>query len=332
MTAAAGRFESFNWQRGVARDKRISIIHRFILMRLVVYRFKDGRCNPGYDQVANELGVDRKTVMRAVDVGVRFGWLAPPIRGRRANASFVFLFADQEVDQEVPSGGTSRTDQEVLPERDLLDDQEVPPSDLRSPSKRVKKSLKKEASGAKSKASRRHGHLTGKENGKREDIYAPPSVASLGGKKGRKRPAAGSEPKPEAEAESDDELRASFSEFKGVYPNKVALDSAWPDYRRAAVELGVAPDFLNNRAQVYAVTEQWRIEASSDPQAQRGFTKHAKNWLREAWYNNPLPDGAVIDENGLVTALTQEEDEEGGEEDFETRLAKFERMAGVKPW
>src|SRR5262249_52251557 len=52
-----------------------------------------GRCNPGYDRIADELGVDRATVFRAVDVGIRFGWLAGfSKRGGRAKRNFVCTF------------------------------------------------------------------------------------------------------------------------------------------------------------------------------------------------------------------------------------------------
>jgi hypothetical protein len=170
------KFESFNWIRGVLDDKRISIIHRAILIRLVVHRQKDGRCNPGRDQVTKELGVDRKTVTKAVDAGVLNGWLAPPIRGRRANANFIFTFPDQEV----PSEGTSRVDQEVPSEGTSRVDQEVPSEGTSRPIKkdrfrklrrtvfRVKKDRAKMASEAESEASKRHGHLTGKENGQQQ--------------------------------------------------------------------------------------------------------------------------------------------------------------------
>jgi hypothetical protein len=167
MSTSGERFESFNWIRGVLDDKRISIIHRAILIRLVVHRQKDGRCDPGYDPVAKELGVNRKTVVGAVDAGVLAGWLAPPIRGRRANANFIFTFAGQEV----PPDGTSRTDQEVPPDGTSRTDQEVRLSELRSTAFCVKKSVKKEASQATSEASTGHGHLTGKENGQKKDSH-----------------------------------------------------------------------------------------------------------------------------------------------------------------
>jgi hypothetical protein len=58
----AAKFPSFNWLRGVSDDKRISVIHRLILIRILIHRDKDGLCDPGYNVVAKELGIDRKTV------------------------------------------------------------------------------------------------------------------------------------------------------------------------------------------------------------------------------------------------------------------------------
>lgn len=87
MTTGKSRqkFKSFDWMCGVADDARISAIHRLALMRL---RLHHGP--PGYDAVADGIGVDRKTVLRAVDAAIRFGWLAgfPQHSGR----DFVFTF------------------------------------------------------------------------------------------------------------------------------------------------------------------------------------------------------------------------------------------------
>jgi hypothetical protein len=251
-TPAAEKFASFNWMRSVADDKRISIIHRFILIRLVLHRQKDGRCDPGYDSVAKELGVDRTTVIRAVDAGVRTGWLAPPIRGRRANASFIFTFADQEV----APGATSRADQEVAQASDFLSNQEVAPDELRSRSKRVKKSLKKEAFRATSKASTEHGHLTGKENGKKRELAPSPPVASLGGKKASKslpreesKPEAAPEPRgAELVAAADD----GFARFWAAYPRQIEQEDARAAFAKA-VKGGVDIEVMIARARVYAI-------------------------------------------------------------------------------
>ena len=87
------RFDSFNWLRGVSDDQRIRVIHRLVLMRICLDRFEDsGRCNPGYQTVADELGVDRSTIFRAIDVGMQAGWLAQTIRHGRTAGDFVFTF------------------------------------------------------------------------------------------------------------------------------------------------------------------------------------------------------------------------------------------------
>jgi hypothetical protein len=268
----------------VSDDKRISIIHRLILTRLLIHRQKDGRCDPGYDLVAKELGVDRKTVMRAVDVGVRFGWLAPPIRGRRANAKFIFLFANQE----------------VRPERDFLDNQEVPFSELRSPSKRVKKSLGKVPSEAKSKASTRQGHLTGKENGQKSQTQ-PPADTSL-----RKK-------------ESTEE---EFEEFWRAYPKRVGEDAARIAFNKA-IERGADPAAIIQAAKIYAITERARIERGEDPK----YTAHPKNWLNAGRWKDPPPDGIVIDEDGNVVAIEQEDEDDDAS--IYSSLEAWERARGL---
>src|SRR5215831_3420460 len=60
-----------DWLRCVADDKRIAVVHRLALVRLGLHRHTDGRC----DAVAAEIGIDRTAVLRALDVGARFGWL-----------------------------------------------------------------------------------------------------------------------------------------------------------------------------------------------------------------------------------------------------------------
>ena len=69
-------------------------MHRLILIRLLAYRNKNGQCNPSRDNLADEVGVDRRTVMRAVAVAIERGWLAKPAErgGRGIHNNFVFTF------------------------------------------------------------------------------------------------------------------------------------------------------------------------------------------------------------------------------------------------
>jgi hypothetical protein len=270
-SSAQAGFQSFNWLRGVSDDTRISIIHRLILVRLLIHRQKDGRCDPGCDPVAKELGVHRTTVLRAVDVGVRFGWLAPPIRGRRANANFVFILPNQEVS----SGTTSRADQEVAPESDFLDNQEVALDELRSRSKRGKKSLKKEASETKSKASTGHGHLTGKENGQKNKTLAPTDLfggerkAREGRKKKNNRAPPGAD---------------RFPEFWAAYPKKVDKLDAEKAFTKALAH--------TDAEVLIAGAKRYAIERHGEPTK---YTKQPATWLNKgSWTNEASNDEAPI--------------------------------------
>jgi hypothetical protein len=67
-----------------------------ILLRLCLHRHnRDGQCSPGYNTVAIELAVHRASVFRAVDVAVKRGWLAEPIRHGRKRGDFIFTFPDE---------------------------------------------------------------------------------------------------------------------------------------------------------------------------------------------------------------------------------------------
>jgi hypothetical protein len=78
--AIRGRPLPVDWVRGVASDARISPVHRLILIGIALHH----RDHSGFDVIARQIGVDRATVLRAVDIGIRRGWLAdsPKAGGR----------------------------------------------------------------------------------------------------------------------------------------------------------------------------------------------------------------------------------------------------------
>jgi hypothetical protein len=73
-----------DWLRGVSRDSRIGVLHRFALIGIGLHHRRD---EP--DAVASAIGLDRATVLRAVDVGGRYGWLAH-LPGRAPRFAFTF--------------------------------------------------------------------------------------------------------------------------------------------------------------------------------------------------------------------------------------------------
>jgi hypothetical protein len=265
------KFHSFNWLRGVAEDTRISIVHRFTLMRLCLHRFNDGRCNPGYDRVADELGVDRATVFRAVDVGIRFGWLANfPQHGGRAKRNFVFTFpADTSAQQSQPSdcstvaGGRPLHTATVAGKR---------PNSRRKASQQSQANLQDTdvASESATNGSRERGK---RERGKKES--QPPDQV------GKKKETGGE----------------AFERFWAVYPKRVAKEAARKAFAKA-VENGTTVETLIAGAQRYAVKRQ-----GQDPK----YTKHPATWLNGGCWQDEAPGAPVIDQEGNVVGFEQEQ-------------------------
>jgi hypothetical protein len=165
------RFPSFNWMRGVADDKRISVVHRFILIRIVMHREKDGRCNPGYDAIARETGAHRASIFRAVACGIKCGWLAPPTTHGRIATNFVFTFPAQPSHSATvePSQPSHSATVEATPT--------VAENHRNRRRKSSQPSQRQRGSPAQSRASTRNGHLTGKENGQQQDAHAREELA-----------------------------------------------------------------------------------------------------------------------------------------------------------
>jgi hypothetical protein len=109
-----------------------------------------------------------------------------------------------------------------------------------------------------------------------------------------------------------------FERFWRVYPKRKAKDAARKAFT-AAVKRGADPEVINAAAQRYA------IERQGQPQR---WTKHPATWLNGGCWEDE-PDGAVVvDELGNVVAIEQEE--EDGEDDFDTSFREFERAVGYK--
>jgi len=316
MSAQIPAFPSFKWMRGVSDDTRISVIYRLVLLRLCIHRRqKDGRCNPGYQTVADELGVYRTTVLKAVDLAVRLGWFAPPIRSRRANASFVFtlpIARDQEV--------ASEHNQEVAQQSNFLNNQEVAPDELRSRSKLVKKSLAQRASQASSNTSTRNVLRTSKENGCKSQTLAPDFFAGDSKKDSRSKKSL----RKKAQASPAE----SFERFWALYPRRVAKEAARKAFE-AAIKGGADADAIIAGAKVYALVEQARIGRGEDPK----YTAHAATWLRGKRWEDPPPDGVTLDEHGDVVAIEQPRASSNGRgfESIADEMIEDARIHGA-PW
>jgi hypothetical protein len=291
-------FESFKWMRGVAADRDITVLQRYVLINLSLYRNGNtGRCDPSYDTIASDIGVDRRSVIRAVAFGVRRGWLAQATRRGPTSNSFAFTFP---VNWKPPKP----KDRTVQSHQDETVQSHEGAKHRTPQSKRCDSPVQKIGL-----PSHPNGSLNGR--GEREkNISAAPVEASLFKEEGLPTEEQPKKPKPRPDSEQE----AAFEEFWRCYPRKVAKDAA----RRAFVAAGVDRELLIAGAKRYAIER-----AGEDPK----FTKHPATWLNAGCWEDEALGTPVLDEDGNVVAIEQEQ-EDGGD-DFATRFAEFERMAGV---
>ena len=297
------KFESFNWLRAVADDTRITIIHRLVLMRLCLHRRNDtGRCDPGYDIVAHELGVHRATVFRAIDVGVRLGYLAQPIRRGPAKADLK-LTSPNEVAPELPL--------EVAAVRPLSAN-EVAPVQQRGRTAAQMRSQRQRASSTKSKTSARNGRLNGRREREKEktparcarDTHKAPDFNFVGDEEAAARAktsasSAHSARRPRkneadgAGAAADD---AAFERWWSVYPKQVGIDGARKAWARVIKN-------AEDAERAFEAAKRYAIERRGEPAR---YTFKPENWLKAGHWKDPPPDGLVIDgETGEPVAVEQ---------------------------
>jgi hypothetical protein len=315
------KFLSFNWMRGVADDSRISVIHRLALIRLCMHRHNDGRCNPGYDAVATELSVDRTTIFRAIDVGVRFGWLAGFSRhGGRARRNFIFTFPTQSQKkrnnsrrratvQQSQAGNCCGPQQSQGGNPTVAGGPRLTVAGWQSNSCRRNQQDADLASNFDRNGQRERSKVTGTENGGRKSPKNPPD--QMGKKKetggGTKTSA---NPAQRAKSSSHDGKTAQraaddggdgFADFWRLYPRHDAKEAARKAFARA-IKDGIDPETMIVGAQRYAITEQVRIACEHTP----NYTAHAATWLNGRRWEDPLPPGTVVDnETGNVVAVEQ---------------------------
>jgi hypothetical protein len=283
--AQGPKFASFNWMRGIVADKRISIVHRLVLIRIFLHRRNDsGVCEPGYDTVAGELGVDRATIFRAVDAGTQCGWIAPfEKHGGRVKRNFLFTFpvdtsAQQSQQDRQQSHNTATVQQtQQSHQEQLLTVAETAPNSRRNGTTPYT------------------GRINREKKREKSQTLAPDLFESEDKQEERReKKKKGAARKPRVD------LDEAFESFWAVYPRKVAKEAA----RRAhakAVENGVEPETLIAGAQRYAVERQ------GEPPR---YTKHPATWLNGGcWLDEPVGT-PVIDQDGNIIAIEQEEEEE----------------------
>ena len=96
-------------------------------------------------------------------------------------------------------------------------------------------------------------------------------------------------------------INEGFARFWSVYPRKINEDDARAAFTKA-IEAGADIESVVARAAVYAVERAEAIRNGDNPK----WTLHPATWLKKRKWRDPLPDGAVYDnDTGALVAVEQ---------------------------
>jgi hypothetical protein len=239
-------------------------------------RVKTGRCDPGYDKLAGELGMSKRSIYRMVAMLEHAKWLSVIRSGHHRENQFVLLRGDKALsplrgDKALsPQNRSEVTNSDVRGDR--INTSEVTPAvtEKEGTKKTTKRTAKKESDSAAVRFA--------------DENKGTPDERNLFGE---------TESAPQAPRQNRGD--GAFERFWAAYPRRVAKEAARKAFA-SAIKRGADPETLIAGAQRYAVERK-----DQDPK----YTKHPATWLNGGCWEDELPGGAVIDQTGNLVAVHQ---------------------------
>jgi hypothetical protein len=238
-------------------------------------RVKTGRCDPGYDKLAGELGMSKRSIYRMVAMLEHSKWLSVIRSGHHRENQFVLLRGDKVLS---PQNTSEVTDSDIRGDRISIS--EVTPAVThKEDTKRTTKRTTKEESDSPAVA------LWDEKKGTRDERNLFGQTES--------EPQAPRKKQGDRRSATDD--GGAFERFWAAYPRRVAKEAAKRAFA-AAIKRGADVEALIAGAQRYAVERTGQ---------ESRYTKHPATWLNGGCWEDELPGGAVIDQDGNVVAIQQ---------------------------
>jgi len=258
---------------------------RVVAVRIALHLHVDsGKCDPGYDALAAELGMSKRSIIRIVAMLEHTGWIEVARPGHHQPNRFFLLRGDRGDKTQSPLRG----DKTVSPQNTS----EVTDSNVRGD--RI--STSEVTHVVTHKAKRKQIKRKAKEESDspavalRDENKGTPDERNLFGK---------TESGPQAPRKTQGDRRSAaddgeaFDRFWAAYPRRVAKEAARKAYGKA-IERGATDAALLAGAQRYAAERK-----DQDPK----YTKHPATWLNGGCWEDELTGGAVIDQDGNVLAV-----------------------------
>jgi hypothetical protein len=248
----------FDWLRQVRRDKRVHKFDVCIALELTDYfneDAKDGRAWPSYRTIGDAIHVPEKSVRRAIERLVAHGHLYV-VSGRQGRGH-----SNQYIMKLKPVEGTGFSPEKPVEGTSFKNRSRTPENRSQGP----------------------QNHLNNQEDGG----YAPAPAREARAKQPPESQDGATPDQESASAASsinEATVAPAFAAFAQAYPKKTGMSAAQSTFIDACA--GADPDYIVARAKLYA----------KDHEGERArYAIPPKQWLQEKCFNDPLPEGGIID-------------------------------------
>ena len=254
----------------------------FKLAWLIAYRYmnrESGTARPAQETLARDLNVSVRTVQRLLDILERHGLVIVPGDGRGHASSYC-------LDPERATRASSFHTENTTPVSPFTEPKRVTSDDRKGDSRdkkgchRCRPNLNKKNQEEEPRGSKRASHARAR----------PPDSAS---RKADKRTS-------DEGSKNRAAIAAGFARFMRAYPRKINEDDARAAFGKA-IDAGADIETVVARAAVYAVERAAAIQNGDNPK----WTPYPATWLKKRKWNDPLPPGLVLDQDGIVVAIEQ---------------------------
>jgi Helix-turn-helix domain len=319
MSSKAFTAKVFRWLHQVNADAKLPASAAKVAIRLTpdFNEERGGMAWSAFKTMANDIGLSERHVIRAIRALEARGHLRVQWgkQGRGHSSQYWMLDREPDLFDDLKPAPAPVFEQE----KTGISGTVKPASEVRKPA-----NLTRKPAPAPETLSKTHRRSI---EGKKES----PDFRSARRKKGTRdeRDLPGeTETKPQAPRKNrgDDATDAgeAFERFWAVYPRHDNRERARKAFARATADTD--PEAIIAAAQRYAIAQRARIEREGKPE----YTAHAANWLRDRRWNDPLPDGAVLDQEGNVVAVEQPQAEQRRLTPLEMCLALSDADVGWK--
>jgi hypothetical protein len=265
-----------NWMRAILAADLPHVVVRLAIRIALHLHVNTGRCDPGYDALAAELRVSKRSIIRMVAMLERTGWLAISRQYGRGKLANFYLVSPSEKVTTAPAA-LSPFKSEKVTNSNVKGDKALSPFEAEKVTTRCHPIKRRKKERGKAVESQTLPPTRFAEKNKRSSE----EENTLFGKT-ESEPQAPRKEKADCKSQACEMQSGEFDRFWAAYPRRVAKEAARKAFE-AAIKGGTAVEALIEGARRYAGER-----AGQEPR----YTKHPATWLHGGCWEDEAPPQA----------------------------------------